>query len=414
MFGYGAAAALLVSFAALGLLWPRARWHDGAPSVDIGPAVGTAVGIGAGAVRLVGVVMFVTVATAALAGPAETQENVAPFAIFVGLWIGVALLSAIAGDVWRLLSPFAALAAAGRRLGVLAAERGDYRWGAWPAAAGLFGFVWLELVYPHRADPRHLGVAILVYAATVVVALLRWGTGWLPRGETFAVYFGLLARIAPLHVEAGRLRVRPPLAGLAGLDADRSLAAVVLVALGSTTFDGLARTQPWIDRTAGYGPWAGAAVATFGLVWAIAVVAMLYVGAVAVAGRLTGRPTSTLVEAFVHSLVPIALAYGIAHYFSLLVFEGQIGLARLSDPFGAGWNLFGTADWTVNFLLVSTTTIAWVQAASIVAGHIGGVVLAHDRALALFARRDATRSQYPLLLAMIAYTVGGLALLLGG
>ena len=121
-----------------------------------------------------------------------------------------------------------------------------------------------------------------------------------------------------------------------------------------------------------------------------------------------------LVDVFVHSLVPIALAYGVAHYFSLLVFEGQGAYTLASDPFGWGWDLLGTASRPINYRAVSTSTITYVQAGAIVAGHVAGVVLAHDRAVATFRPRLATRSQYPLLAAMVTYTVGGLVLLLGG
>jgi hypothetical protein len=121
-----------------------------------------------------------------------------------------------------------------------------------------------------------------------------------------------------------------------------------------------------------------------------------------------------LADDFVHSLVPIALAYAVAHYFSLLVLEGQAAIALVSDPFGLGWDLFGTIDRSVNFTLVSPNAVAYVQVASIVAGHVAGVVLAHDRALARFPKDVATRSQYPLLVTMVLFTVGGLGLLLGG
>lgn len=116
---------------------------------------------------------------------------------------------------------------------------------------------------------------------------------------------------------------------------------------------------------------------------------------------------------FVHSLVPIALAYVVAHYFSLLVFQGQAAIALVSDPLGRGWDLFGTARRSIDYAVVSTATIAWVQAAGIVAGHVSGVFMAHHRALARLPAGAATRSQYPLLGAMVLYSVGGLALLLG-
>lgn len=141
--------------------------------------------------------------------------------------------------------------------------------------------------------------------------------------------------------------------------------------------------------------------------------AIAYVGAMRVGATLTSRPKDALFGPFVHSLVPIALAYAVAHYFSLAVFEGQGSLALLSDPLGRGWDLFGTADWRIDYRAVTPTTIAWVQAGAIVVGHVIGVVVAHDRAVAMFDRKRADRSQRPLLAVMVAYTVGGLALLLG-
>jgi hypothetical protein len=132
-----------------------------------------------------------------------------------------------------------------------------------------------------------------------------------------------------------------------------------------------------------------------------------------VVGRIGDRDGRAMAEVFSPSLIPIVLAYSVAHYFSLLVFEGQDFYALASDPYGQGWDLFGTATNAVNYTAVSTTTIAWVQAASIVAGHILGVVSAHDRAVTIWEPDRAERTQYPLLLVMIAYTVGGLAVLLG-
>ena len=186
------------------------------------------------------------------------------------------------------------------------------------------------------------------------------------------------------------------------------------MALGSTSFDGLSRTRFWLDLTRNMSTTEVALLATVGLVWGVSVVTLAFVGAMRVTGRLHRRRHPELTARFVHSLVPIAFAYALAHYFSLLVFEGQGAIALASDPLGRGWDLFGTAGKAVNFTVLSSRTIAYVQALGIVAGHVAGVVMAHDRALAEFPGRDATRSQYPLLAAMVVFTVGGLALLLGG
>jgi hypothetical protein len=257
-------------------------------------------------------------------------------------------------------------------------------------------------------------VAIVLYTAAVLAGVARWGREWLRQGEGFTVFFGVLAHMAPLYADSeGHVLLRPPLAGLVGLRPDAATQALVIVALGSTSFDGLSRTRFWIDLTRNLGSTQQALLATVGLIWAVSIVTLAFVGAMRITGRLQRRRHPDLAAAFVHSLVPIAFAYALAHYFSLLVFEGQSAIALASDPLGRGWNLFGTAGNAVDFTAVSTTTIAYVQASGIVAGHVAGVVVAHDRAVALFASRDATRSQYPLLAAMVVFTVGGLALLLG-
>ena len=418
MFAYGAAGALLVSFAALGVLWPTARLEGGTTGVLVAPATPRVTDAVAGAGRVVGLGLFTLVLAAAVLGDADPARNIAPVAVYVVFWVGMLLVSALAGDLWRVLSPFDTLTAAVDRVrgrpASAGAEVAVADSGYWPAAVGLFAFVWLEIVYPDRAEPRVLAVAIGGYALVMVAVAARRGREWLRRGEAFGAFFGVVAHMAPLYADGeGRLRVRPPLAGLATLERRPGLEALVLVGLGSTTFDGISRTRFWTELTDGLGKWQLTAVSTVGLMWGVGLVAVAYFGATRVMARMQARDPDELAGAFVHSLVPIVVAYAVAHYFSLLVFEGQTALALASDPFGRGWDLLGTADRTVDYRAVSTTTIAYVQAAAIVAGHVAGVVLAHDRAIALFGRGQASRSQYPLLAAMVAFTVGGLALLLG-
>ncbi|MDQ3898000.1 MAG: hypothetical protein M3326_12310 [Actinomycetota bacterium] len=408
MFVYGAAAALLVSFAGLAVFWRTSRLEGGVEGrvlLEPGPLsrrlflAGRAIGMG----------LFVLLVVAAAFGDPETVKNIAPVFVYVVFWVGMILVCALVGDLWRVVNPFDTLAAV-----VGSRSPAPYRWGRWPAVAALTGFVWMELVYPDRAKPRTLAVAIVVYTVVVLLATVRWGRGWVRQGEGFTVFFGVLAHMAPVYADdEGRIRLRPPLAGLVDLRPDAATQAVVIVALGSTSFDGLSRTRFWIDLTRNLSTIEVGLLSTVGLVWAVSVVTLAFVGAMRVTGRLHRRRHPELTAAFIHSLVPIAFAYALAHYFSLLVFEGQSALALASDPLGRGWNLFGTAGHAVDFTALSTRTIAYVQAGGIVAGHVAGVVVAHDRALAVFPGRQATRSQYPLLAAMVVFTVGGLALLLG-
>ena len=122
---------------------------------------------------------------------------------------------------------------------------------------------------------------------------------------------------------------------------------------------------------------------------------------------------ASLSRVFGPTLVPIAAAYAVAHYFSLLVLDGQRMFIRISDPFGRGWDLFGTADYAIDWTLVSPDVIAWVQTLAIAIGHVLAVAAAHDVAISRWKHSLAVRSQYPMLGVMVLYTVLGLFLLLG-
>ena len=415
MVSYGAGGVLVLSFVALGALWPEPRLD----TLNRGRALATPLDVTATGVewllRITGLVVVAVVWTAGLTGPSSPVENVAPYAIYVIFWVGGLAISGLIGNVWHALSPFETVARLGSRGREADVDEPLEVVGVWPAAVLLLAFAWLELVYPNPADPRVLAQAIGVYAAIMVMGAAWWGRRWVRSAEAFGVIFRIVAAMAPFHRDdEGRLRVRPPLVGLTDLDVVPGTPAVILVALGTTTFDGVTRQAFWEELTGSRTGWALVPYATVGLLVTVAVVAGLYIWAMSEAAARTERSTSDLVDAFVHSLVPIALAYVVAHYFSLFVFEGQRFAALASDPLGRGWDLFGTADWEVDFRAVSTTAIAWVQAGSIVVGHLAGVVLAHDRAVAMFPDKTATTSQYALLVAMVAYTVGGLILLLGG
>ena len=156
------------------------------------------------------------------------------------------------------------------------------------------------------------------------------------------------------------------------------------------------------------------ALGTAGLFGTIAVIGGGYWLASLAAARLAGseRSPGEVANDFAHTLVPIALAYAVAHYFTLVLFEGQQLFAALSDPFSLGWDLFGTATWRVNVLL-SPEAVWYIQVAVIVLGHVAGVVLAHDRALVEFKGEDAVRSQYAMLILMVALTSLGLFILAG-
>jgi hypothetical protein len=412
----GAAVVLVASFAALAALWPRPRLAAAATGRPV-PGGDRVVGWLAWPLRLLGVAAFIAAFGATLAGPGDPTQNFAAVAIYVGLWVGVLVASAVLGDVWSALSPFETAAAVGRL------SRGHHpdaaaqplsRAGVWPGVVLLAGFVWLELVHPTPGEPTVLLAAMALYTGVIAVGALWWGRGWIRSAEGFGVLFRLVAAMAPLHRNSGRLRLRWPLTGLTRVEASPSTTALILLVLGATTFDGVTRQPFWQALAGEQTGWAAVPLATAGLVVTVEVVAGVYWLAMREGARITERRTGELAHAFAHSLVPIVVAYAIAHYFSLLAFQGQQLLALASDPLDAGWNLLGTAHWSVDYALISPTAIAWVQVGAIVLGHVAGVVLAHDRAVALLPGPTATRSQVPLLFAMVVYTIGGLLLLLSG
>jgi hypothetical protein len=225
------------------------------------------------------------------------------------------------------------------------------------------------------------------------------------------VFSSVLGRLSVIGRRGdGRLVVRNPLDGVAGIVKAPGLFAVVGVLLGSTVFDSLSAHLAWIDFVA-TGPLPPRVASTLGLVVTVAVVTAAFTGASALTGIGAGRRALDTAAEFAHTIVPIVAGYFIAHYWSLFVIVGQQAMIQLSDPLGTGANWLGTGGRAADPLLAGATTTAVIQVSAVVAGHVVGVVLAHDRAIALLPRRHAVIGQIPLLALMVAYTVTGLVLL---
>ena len=361
--------------------------------------------------------MFGTVIVAAWFGSTDSTENLAPVALYVVLWVGVLWVSAIVGDVWRGLNPWDTLAiAVTRTTGPAPAPEPPSRslvWSHWPAAVGLFGFVWLELAYVTPASPRVIAIGLTGYSVVMLGCATRFGRRWLQTGEAFTVLFGLVALISPIfRRENGRPALRMPFTGLTTLVPRRGTVAVVLVVLGGTTFDGVSRTPWWGERVRLTAGWERTGTNTLGLIGVIAIVSAAYFIASYLAAAIGGTDRRGAPARSIHSLVPIALAYSVAHYFSLLVFEGQTAWRLMSDPLGRGWDLFGTANHRIDYLALTTTTIAVVVTSALVIGHVAGVALAHDRSAEDVGGPRAAIAQLPMAAVMIGLTITGLTLLL--
>ena len=465
---WAASFAVAASFVALGMFWDTPKFRAAAAGRILPRPFQMACRVQARLVGAFGLVALGVLLYAGLAGNTNPSVNIAPVAVYIIFWVGLQAVSVLVGDVWSHLSPFSTLADSSAQLWARLrsrppeAERTDRSSGGeisgnparpwlkrpvsaanksgdhnssprapatnpgslpadadrgagnqWWAVGAMFGFLWLELAFHDSTNIRVLGVCLAAYTVALLAGAAAFGRGWLRDAEGFGVLFTKLSAMAPLHRDGGALRVRAPLAGLAVLPIKRGSVAFILVVLGSTTFDGFSRSSVWLDVAAERTGWDLTAVNTVGLVFVIFALLVLYRAAIAGMAAITGDTERELAEAFAPSLMPIAAAYTIAHYFSYLLLEGQQIIAHLSDPFGRGWDLFGTATYLVDYTAISTDAIAWTQTAAIAAGHVMAVAVAHDRAVERWPRRMAMRSQYPMLGVMISYTVIGLLLLLG-
>lgn len=408
----GAAAVLVVTFLLLGLAWRRPRLQHG-PDYD-GPSRSVPV---RGLIGVLGVAALLLVAgqvVPPLLGVERvvTRPTIAPVMVWVVFWLVVPFFGALIGDWYTDLNPWRTLA---RVLGLGRMERIGLpdTAGLWPASAVFVAFAGLELVSPRSGDPTTLATAALSYTAFLLVAIAVSGreTG-LAVFDFFTPYNRLVSSISPLGRTAeGRVVWRGWLRSLAVIPEWPGLWFFAAAMIGTVSYDGVSGTAWFRTATGNLGDTIGGQV--FLLIASVNLVALAYYSASAVAASFSERwTTAEVAQRFAHTLVPIGLAYAVSHYFTLIVFEGQQLFAAISDPFGLGWDLFGTAGYSVNFFITSSTPVWLLQVAFIVGGHLVGVVLAHDRSLQDFGE-DATRSQYAMLVLMIALTSLGLLILSG-
>jgi hypothetical protein len=438
LFAWGASIVLIVSFVALTLAWrdprlERDRWRPLAPRLSrllVNPV--TVLLAGAAGVALLAITVW-----AGLAGTSAPDRNFAVTFVFVTFWLGLVLLSVLLGDVFRALNPWRAVArtvaagfAAIARQSPPAPLHYPERLGRWPAIAGLVLFVWLELVYGESGfqtagiDPRDVAIAALVYSAITFTGMALFGVDrWLDRGETFSVYFGMFSRLAPLEVRGGRLGLRRPLAGAAGWAAVPGSVALILATIGSTAFDGAQEGALSgaisgvfdVLLDAGVEPTAALRLTNslFMAICLAGVAGIFWAGLWGMRHVRGSLSMGALGRAFAHAFIPIGLAYLVAHYFSLVVFQEQAQFTYLlSDPLGDGSNYLGTAGSGIDYGLIGATAIWYVQVGALVAGHVLALVMGHDRAIARYG--DATlaaRSQYWMLAMMVGFTSLGLFLL---
>lgn len=413
-------------------------------------------------VKAVSVFLLLLVIAAGLFGSARPVENLAPTFIWVIWWVGMGFFVALFGNLWALVNPWKVLYSWAESLYQqfqpdeelsLGFEYPE-KWGIWPAVALFFAFAWVENAFAESASPRNLAWMTIIYSVITLGGMFIFGKyQWLRHGEVFSVVFGFLSRFSITEVrvadpetcqecssgnclregghcidcyecfqyaEDRQFNLRPPAVGLNHLGPiTSSVVAMVILLLATVTFDGFSATPEWVQVQSFFiiqfpnlnSPFLnGATIAnTLGLLAFPLVFAAIYWFFSYLMYRLVGRRTpvvTTLIGAFVFSLLPIALAYHYAHFLSYLLIQGQQIIALASDPFGLGWNLFGTANYLINIQVTSARFVWFFSVIVIVVGHIVAVYLAHMRAMRLYPNQSLVlKSQLPMLGLMVVYTI---------
>lgn len=405
----GVATVLITAFVLLTARWPSSRWQSGTPIRSIkAPGWRWIVTV----LRAFGVGGLILVLITGVVGLPNSVRNPGPVLVWVAFWLVVPFAGAVLGDLYRLLNPWRSLSE------VVGTENGKGRrptdsWGVWPATIVLFGFVWFELIYPNPAHPRHLAIAAVVYT------VLLLGTGeWLGRSaaidqfDAFTTYNRLISAIAPLDLDPARgpgwrgwLRRLPDLPELPGVT------PFVIIMIGAVAFHGMSAAFWFESAFGGFGRSSGGR--TLFLLITVGIVGAGYWITCRFVAKQSGQDSSTgsVARRFIHSLVPIAFAYAFSHYFTAIVFEGQLLFSTISDPFGIGWNLFGTAQRRVDFTVLSSTTVWWIQVSTIAVGHVAALILVHDRSLHDLTGPGGARGRYGLLGLITLLAFGGTTIL---
>jgi hypothetical protein len=404
--------------------------------------------------RFFAVAALVLIVFAGLIGDQTPTRNLAPTAIWIAWWVGFSYLSTFVGNVWSVVNPWAAIFDWWEHVlsKPRAARRTNVNWpdslGVWPATGLFLVFAWLELIWEGRSIPSRLAWLAIGFSVLTWTGMFFVGRDtWLTHADPFALAFSILSKFAPIEIcdkqavgdtcavygrtvitssgEALDCRetesrrgwvLRPPGVGLLHSEnMSPSLVVFVIVMLSTVTFDGLMATPFWqrIENALyvalpALGDSRLAVINTLGLLsFSVIFIAVYHLVTTLIGRSSKNRMTADAASrTFVLTLVPIAIAYLIAHYLSYFLIQGQLLIRLVSDPFGFGWNIFGTGHFRPDIGIVGARFVWYTSLLAIVTGHVMAVSLAHIIAVRSFDDpRLAVRSQIPMLVLMIAYTM---------
>ena len=345
--------------------------------------------------KMFGVFILSLLILPGLIGNEEAKTSITPLIIWVFLWIGVPVLGLVFGDIYSKFNPLSIIPSPEKKPSTV-----------WFAAALFLGLTWFELVWRKPGNPTHIGI--------VFILLMLITTG------TRIIFSKASIEVDPLHLlhhlyAKLRFTLSKPvyknmLENIANLSNFKGMEYFILLMIGTVTYDGLRGTTFWYNLFGS--STLDITFSTFAFFGINIVIIGSYRFACWFALKVSGekQDLNNISLLFGHTMLPIAFAYHVTHYLSLLLYESQTILYRLNDPYGIGWNLFGIDDVSINYFL--TPVALWgIQVFVTLAGHMLSVVLAHDLAIKLFGHQQSDKTQYIFLLITVGLTLQALFVL---
>jgi len=345
--------------------------------------------------KLFGFLILALLTVPGLINNEAATVSITPLILWVFLWIGVPVLGLLFGDLYAKFNP----------LSILVNREGEPN-NVYPAAFLFICLTWFELVWSKPGNPRHIGIVFLVLLVVVSV-VQRFYNKTIIEVDPLLLLHHLYSK---MRITNSKPVFRTLLNNISNLAQLKGMEYFILLMIGTVTYDGLRETTFWFELFGSQTYETSFSTVAFLLMNLLIIV--FYRFACYFAIRVSGEDLNLneISLKFGHTMLPIAFAYHVTHYLSLLLFEFQTVVYRLNDPFGFGWNLFNVQEPEVNYFLepIALWTIMVIVT---LAGHMLSVVLAHDLSVKLFGHQKSDKTQYVFLFITVALTLQALFVL---
>ena len=345
--------------------------------------------------KVFGILLLSLLILPGLIGNEEAKTSITPLIIWVFLWIGVPVFGLVFGDIYTKFNPLSIIPSPEKKPSTV-----------WFAVALFLGLTWFELVWRKPGNPTHIGIVFILLMLITTSTRIIFGKASIEVDPLHLLHH----LYAKLRFTLSKPIYKNMLENIANLSNFKGMEYFILLMIGTVTYDGLRGTTFWYNLFGS--STLDITFSTFAFFGINIVIIGSYRFACWFALKVSGekQDLNNISLLFGHTMLPIAFAYHVTHYLSLLLYESQTILYRLNDPYGIGWNLFGIDEVTINYFL--TPVALWgIQVFVTLAGHMLSVVLAHDLAIKLFGHQQSDKTQYIFLLITVGLTLQALFVL---